>query len=55
MEIHTILVPEIITNRNFVGKRVVYSNSEDFLERNRDNLRGKVPDETMPTTPKDSK
>jgi len=55
METHTILAPEIITNRNFVGKRVVYSSSEDFLERNRDNLRGRVPDETMSTTPKDFK
>jgi hypothetical protein len=46
MKDHIQPVPENIGDRDFVGRRIVYSTTEDLLERNRDNFRGKVPNKT---------
>ena len=52
MESHTQSSQGNPSDRDFVGKRVVYSTTEDFLERNRDNLRGRTSKQTPPTSPK---
>lgn len=52
---HRDLLDGVIADRESVGRRVVHSNSEkNSLERHRDDFRGRVFDETLPTTPKAS-